>query len=121
MKTKKVLNSEQKLKRKIDFCKSLITIASFSLIAIVGMLIAIQIVTVWLPSGLSISIGAIGVSFENYIRNMTVLDFMLGLSILLFETILWTIGFIFIIRKSFLFLRNKGNAFVDYIITKKGA
>ena len=57
--------------------------------AFIAVSLLLNIAASWCPTLLSISLGAIGISFASALRAITILDFMLGTSILLFETTLW--------------------------------
>lgn len=66
--------------------------------ALIAVSLALNIAVSWSPTLLSVSLGAIGISFASAMRAITILDFMLGTSVLLFETTLWALLYIKVVK-----------------------
>lgn len=92
------LTSAEKIQRRLRRRKSAARVFVVIFDVLIAICLVLMIAISWSPMFLSISLGAIGVSFASAVRAITILDFMLGTSVLLFETTLWVFFYIKVMK-----------------------
>lgn len=118
---KKVLSPAEKHQRRVKIRKGIGAVAVAIIDATVFLMLYILIVSSWLPTVLSITVGAIGISFASYLTGMTVLDFVLGVSILLFETVLWILALLKTMKLLHKGLKIASHKIIAFSLMRKGA
>lgn len=97
-KVKEPLTTAEKMQRSLRRRKRAGKIIVGVFDVFIAVSLALNVAVSWCPTLLSVSLGAIGISFASALRAITILDFMLGTSVLLFETTLWVLLYLKVVK-----------------------